>query len=282
MLDLTIAIPAKNEALNLPGCLDAIGKDFARQVVVIDSGSIDDTKTIAENFGASVVSFVWNGKFPKKRNWWLQNYPPSTTWVMFLDADEYLTADFKTALTHALSNAGDKVGFWLRYTIYFLEKPLKGGYPLDKLALFKVGSGIYEKIDEDRWSHLDMEIHEHPILSGSTGRIKEKIDHRDYKGVQHYVAKHNEYAWWEANRFNNMMQSPDTVRGFTFKQKIKYSLMRTPLVGPLFFLGSFFLLKGFLDGKRGFAFALLKMGYFTQVYCRYCEIKQATNTKLKV
>ena len=94
-LDLTIAIPAKNEETNLAACLDAIGKDFAEKIVIIDSGSTDKTKLIAAQYDVQVIDFNWNGKFPKKRNWYLRNYTPTTKWILFLDADEYLTPDFK-------------------------------------------------------------------------------------------------------------------------------------------------------------------------------------------
>ena len=93
---ITIAISTKNEEKNLPACLQAIG-NFAR-VVVIDSGSTDCTKQIATNFSAEVIDFKWNGKFPKKRNWYLQNHTPQTAWILFLDADEYLTPAFKKEL----------------------------------------------------------------------------------------------------------------------------------------------------------------------------------------
>src|SRR3954467_1579904 len=137
ILDLTIAIPVKNEEKNLPKCLEAIGHDLARKVVIIDSGSSDGTKAIAEKWGAEVIDFVWNGNFPKKRNWFLRNHRPKTRWVFFLDADEYLTEDFKNELRHKIGTENRKSGFWLSYTTYFLGKPLKGGYPLRKLALFQ-------------------------------------------------------------------------------------------------------------------------------------------------
>ncbi len=65
---------------------------------------------------------------------------------------------------------------------------------LKNLALFKPSAGAYERIDEESWSALDMEIHEHPILNGTTGIIKSQIEHQDFRGVTHYVAKHSEYA----------------------------------------------------------------------------------------
>ncbi len=269
-LDLTIALPVRNEERNLPGCLSAIGKDLASKIVIIDSGSTDRTPEIAKEFGVEVINFNWDGKFPKKRNWFLRNHSITTKWILFLDADEYLTESFKTELRETLQK-DDKVGYWLSYTIYFLGKQLKGGYPLRKLALFKVGAGEYEKIDEDQWSKLDMEVHEHPILTGDVGVIKGKIDHQDYRGVSHYVIKHNEYASWEAGRFLKTAGNEEIAKTWTWKQRLKYRLMKSVLIGPAYFLGSFFLLGGFRDGARGWAFAVLKMSYFTQVYCKIRE-----------
>jgi glycosyltransferase involved in cell wall biosynthesis len=98
LLDVTIAIPVKNEEKNLADCIDAIGDDFAAQIVVIDSGSTDGTRKIAIDAGIPLVDFKWNGQFPKKRNWFLRNYPLQTKWVLFLDADEIITEAFKSEL----------------------------------------------------------------------------------------------------------------------------------------------------------------------------------------
>ena len=117
-----------------------------------------------------------------------------------------------------------------------------------------------------------MEIHEHPILTGTVGKIRSKIDHRDFRDVHHYVAKHNEYSSWEARRFLANQASCDPS-GLTMKQRIKYRLVASPLAGIVYFLGAYFLMRGFLDGRRGFVFALLKMSYFTQVYCKICELR---------
>ena len=270
-LDLTIAIPVRNEERNLAGCLEAIGPDLARHIVVIDSGSTDKTIEIARNMGAEVVDFKWDGRFPKKRNWFLRNHAPTTKWVFFLDADEYLTADFKAELRKTLQDQqANKVGYWLSYTIYFLGEQLKGGYPLRKLALFQVGAGEYERIDEDQWSKLDMEVHEHPVLAGEIGVIQSKIDHQDFRGVSHYVLKHNEYAGWEAARFLKTNSAAVSDK-WTWKQRLKYRLMQSIWIGPAYFCGSFFLLGGFRDGARGLAFAILKMSYFTQIYCKIRE-----------
>lgn len=276
-IDLTIVIPVKNEEKNLPGCLEAIGADFARNIVVIDSDSTDNTRAIARRLNAEVINFVWDGKFPKKRNWFLRNHRPKTKWVLFLDADEYLTDAFKSEIRKALIS-DDKVGYWLQYTVHFMGKKLRGGYPLKKLALFQVGSGEYERIHEEKWSNFDMEVHEHPVLQGRLGLIRNKIDHQDFRGVSHYANKHIEYAGWEARRFlilnTNDNKTDNKTEKWTWKQRLKYRLLNSILVGPAFFFGSFFLFGGFRDGARGLAFAIFKMAYFTQVYCHIREGKK--------
>ncbi|GAB3904417.1 glycosyltransferase family 2 protein [Larkinella knui] len=279
-LDLTIAIPVRNEEKNLPACLAAIGPDLAQHIVLIDSGSTDSTRDIARSYGVKVIDFVWDGRFPKKRNWFLRNHTPETKWVLFLDADEFLTDAFKAELRQTLQREDTKVGYWLRFTVYFLGKENKGGYFLHKLALFQVGAGEYEKIDEDQWSRLDMEIHEHPVLNGEVGTIRSKIDHQDFRGMSYYITKHNEYSSWEAARFLKLAGDTQTAQRLTWMQRIKYSLMRTPFLGPIYFFGSFFLMGGFRDGSRGFAFAILKMAYFTQMYCKIRELEEGNKEKL--
>lgn len=276
ILDLTIAIPVKNEEQNLQACLSAIGKDLVAEIVIIDSGSSDNTKQIALINNVVVIDFVWNGTFPKKRNWFLRNYPIKTKWVMFLDADEYLTDEFKAELKSILETT-TKVGYWLNYSIYFMGKKLKGGYPLKKLALFVVGAGEYEKIDEGRWSNLDMEVHEHPLLKGETGSINNKIDHHDVRGISHYLLKHSEYADWEARRYLTTHDNCALCAEWTWKQRLKYRLLRSVLIGPVYFFGCFFYYQGFRDGEVGFAFAILKMSYFTQIFCKIRELEAVMN-----
>jgi len=277
-LDLTIAIPARNEEKNLPGCLECIGNDLASRVVVIDSGSTDATRSIATSFGADVLDFKWDGRFPKKRNWFLKEHAPATKWVLFIDADEYVTEAFKKELKKELP-ASNKSGYWIKYTIHFMGRKLKGGYPLKKLALFQVGSGMYECIEEENWSSLDMEVHEHPVLNGPVGRLHTKIDHRDFRDVSQYILKHNEYAGWEAARYLKSSADLSVRNQWTIRQRIKYKLMKSVWLGPFYFLGSFIFMGGFLDGSRGLAFAILKMSYFNQVYCKIRDISKNEKQK---
>ena len=275
-LDLTIVIPTKDDAERLDACLEAVGENFAAEVVVVDSRSSDQTSEVCDRHNATLLQFDWDGRFPKKRNWLLRNHTPPTRWVLFLDSDEILTDDLKSELRRELPRS-DQDGYWLSYSIYFLGKELRFGYPLKKLALFRVGAGEYERIEESRWSNLDMEIHEHPVIDGPVGEIRSKIDHRDFRDVSHYISKHNEYSSWEAHRFLQM-RGEESHQSLTLKQRIKYRLVESPFGGLMYFFGTYFLMRGFLDGARGLAFALLKMAYFTQVYCKIRELRTLKDT----
>ena len=273
-LELTIAIPVRNEELNLPVCLQAIGTDFVQRVVVVDSMSTDATAAVAAAHGAEVIDFHWNGKFPKKRNWFLRHHTPNTKWVLFLDADEILTPAVKREIAAALPNTSHQ-GFLLSYSNYFLGRRLRGGYPLRKLALFRVGESEYECIEEDNWSVCDMEVHEHPLVSDSVGLIRSLIDHRDLRGIDSYMRKHNDYAAWEAQRLFSHRHQPLASACWKPHQRLKYRLITSHWGGLAFFLGSFLLMGGWRDGGVGFAFCMLKAGYFTQIACRLRELEQA-------
>ena len=267
MIPVSVVIPVKNEEKNLSRCLGLL-EDFD-EVIVVDSYSTDNTPQIVGQFGRKLVEFKWNGKFPKKRNWTLRNIPLRNEWVFFLDADEFITEDFKKKLVGKISDT-HYVGFWVHYVNDFMGKTLRHGAVMPKLPLFRVGAGEYEHIEEDYWSHLDMEVHEHPILKGEVGEIKSPIIHCEFRGLTHYIQKHNEYSSWEANRF---LQMKDNRGKLTYRQRIKYQLIDTWLLGPLYFIYSYIYKLGFLDGRAGFIYAAYKMQYFFNVKAKIEELR---------
>jgi len=261
-LPVTVAVPVKNEEANLVACLERLAR-FA-EIVVVDSGSTDKTQEIAESFGARVVDFHWDGMYPKKRNWFLLNDPPKQPWVLFLDADEFVDDAFCDALHAAVTN-DQYNGYWLNYTNYFLGKPLKYGLAQRKLALFRVGQALYEKINEDGWSQLDMEIHEHPIVEGLMGEIEVHIDHRDYKGLGKFIEKHRDYALWEARRYAKLVEDPPVWQNFTPRQRFKYRHLAKWWYPWFYFAFTYLVKLGILDGSAGFHYAAYKAWYFQTI-----------------
>jgi glycosyltransferase involved in cell wall biosynthesis len=270
LIGVSICIPVRNEQHALPGCLNALGGDFT-DVVVVDSGSEDKTVEIAEHYGARVVQFTWNGRFPKKRNWALRNVAFAHDWVLFLDADEHLTASFRDELRTVIPITPHN-GFWLSYTNQFQGRDLRYGDRPRKLALFRPSAGEYEQFPEEFWSSLDMEIHEHPVLSGSTGHIKALIDHRDSRGLHHYIAKHNEYSTWEANRFRWFATAgADAWNKLNRRQRFKYKNMNKWWLAHVYFWTCVVVKGGFLDGMTGWRFAAMKHRYFQDVRLKIQE-----------
>lgn len=270
--NLTIAIPTYNEEKHIRECIDAIGKDFADKIFVIDSFSTDQTTSIAERLGARIIQFKWNGRYPKKRNWFLANYAHEIDWILFLDADEILSKSFKSEIKQTLLKTKNK-GFYINYSIYFLGKKLRGGVKMKKLALFKANCGNYERIEENSWSNLDMEVHEHPIINGKIGSIISEINHKDYNGITRYIDKHNQYSSWETYRYLKIKKEDISLNKFNNRQKLKYLILESPLSGLIYFFIQYILFGGWKDGLVGLYFALLKSSYFIQISCKIYEQK---------
>ena len=262
LLDVTVVVPAKNEEKNLGKCLKLLGR-FA-EVVVIDSSSTDATPQIAAECGARYANFIWDGKFPKKRNWFLLNHAMKTGWVLFLDADEFVTDSFCDEVAKSIKDPSYNA-YWLNYSSWFLGRQLRYGVPQRKLALFRTGSGFYERIEEENWSSLDMEIHEHPIISGRIGVINAKIDHNDDRGILKFVDRHRDYAAWEANRTILLRNDPAAWDNLSARQKFKYSHISKWWYPCFYFAIQYFGKLGLLDGSAGLQLAFYKLWYFNTI-----------------
>src|SRR5882757_9486081 len=121
---VSILIPIRNEAANLPRCLAAVA--WADEVFVVDSESTDGSQRIAEELGARVVQFEFNGTWPKKKNWALENLPFRNEWVFILDADEVLPAEAEAEFRTAI--AGEQTGFWINRRFMFMGRWLRHAY----------------------------------------------------------------------------------------------------------------------------------------------------------
>ena len=162
-------------------------------------------------------------------------------------------------------------GFWIRYHNFFLGKKLRFGVPQRKLALFVVGKGAYERIDENKWSKLDMEIHEHPIINGKVGELHTPIIHNDLRTLHSFIERHNEYSSWEAQRYLALRKTK--WASLTSRQRLKYSLIASSFFSFAYFLFAYVVRVGFLDGRAGFHYAILKFAYFHQINLKIKEIK---------
>ena len=131
-IPVTAIVMAKNEERNLAKCLRSVAQ-FA-QVFVVDSNSTDTTRAIAESFGARVIPFVWNGRYPKKKQWCLENLPFEYDWVLYLDADEELTPEAADEIADVLHVGPRYAAYFAGYNYVFLGRVLKHGHRIYKLV----------------------------------------------------------------------------------------------------------------------------------------------------
>jgi glycosyltransferase involved in cell wall biosynthesis len=257
---ISVLIPIKNEAANLPRCLAAVR--WADEIFVVDSQSTDGSMAIAEQNGAQVVQFHFNGTWPKKKNWALENLPFRNEWVFVLDADEVLPQEAEQEFAQAIANAGDKAGYWINRRFMFMGKWLRHSYyPNWNLRLFRHSLGRYEKLTDADTQSGDNEVHEHVIVNGPTGRLRCEMDHYAFPSVEVFVEKHNRYSNWEARvaADRQLGGSDAQIRNRVVgrRRRLKQLSQRLPFRPLLRFLYVFIWQKGFLDGREGYYFARL-------------------------
>jgi glycosyltransferase involved in cell wall biosynthesis len=257
---LSVIVPIRNEAQNLARCLASVG--WADEIFVVDSESTDGSQRIAEEFGARVVQFEFNGTWPKKKNWALGNLPFRNPWVFILDADEVLPAEAEAEFRTAIADAGERKGYWINRRFMFMGRWLRHAYyPNWNLRLFRHSLGRYEKLTEVATASGDNEVHEHVVVQGPTGRLRCEIDHYAFPSVEVFVEKHNRYSNWEARvaaaEGRGLSQSGLQSARVAQRRRLKRLAQRLPFRPLLRFLYVYIWQRGFLDGREGYYFARL-------------------------
>lgn len=264
---ISVLIPVKNEAGNLPACLASVA--FCNEVVVVDSHSTDRTRAIAEATGATVIDFDWNGEFPRKKNWALANYPWRNAWVLILDADEHITPALAQELGAIATNPPPGVaGYYVNRRFWFLDGWLNhcGYYPSWNLRFFRHALGRYEKLAASGGlGSGDNEVHEHVLLDGESDYLRGEMAHYAFPDIATWVEKHNRYSTWEARVqvAATAQTSPQVAidRNLARKRRLRQLAWRLPFRPLLRFLYHYVWRAGFLDGYRGYVFCRLMAWY---------------------
>ena len=262
-IPVSLLVPCKNEESNIEKCLKSV--NWIQEKFVVDSNSSDNTCKIAEELGAHVVQFQYNGGWPKKKNWALENLPFSYDWVLILDADECLPPEAENEIRTIVADSGEKhSGYWINRRYFFWGKPLKHAYfPNWNLRLFKHKLGRYEKITELATDSGDHEIHEHVVVQGTTGKLNSIMDHHAFPTIDSFIEKHNRYSNWEAVVESNVEDDESALQHERVKEKrrLRRIFRRLPFRPTLRFLYVYIWQLGILDGWAGYVFARLHGQY---------------------
>ena len=250
---ISLIVLTYNEEFNLPKCLKSV-EGLVSEIVIVDSGSTDKTKEIAERFSARFVVHGFKNQ-ADQFNWALDNVEIKSDWILRLDADEELLPELNAEIAENLPNAGEDVaGFYLNRRNYFKGRWVKHGgyYPIWILRLFRKGMARSEEREMDE--HL-------VLLGGKTEKFENDFIDNNLKGLGEWKKKHRNYAMREARSFVSQ-QNGESVGGQAgAKRKMKLQIYyRVPpfLRVILYFLYRYFILLGFLDGWTGTQFHVLQ------------------------
>jgi glycosyltransferase involved in cell wall biosynthesis len=277
---LTVVVPVLNEEENLSAALVSV--DWADQVIVVDSQSTDRTEEIARGTGADVVQFRYPGHGPKKKSWALANLPLRNDWVLLLDADERITPDLRREIEEAIA-ANRFDGYYVDREFMFMGRRLRCFSPNWNLRLFRAAQGRIENFElGDLPETGDNEIHEHAVVDGRVGFLRNPLRHDDYRDLGAWLDRHNRYATWEAHLYRKFRREPIGVGPVGFlrldpfrrKRVLRRVWARLPFRPALRFLVWYVGRRGFLDGRPGFVFCVLMSYYEFIIKAKMRELEQ--------
>ena len=252
MKDISLFIIAKNEGDKLRACIES-AKSICSEIILCDSNSTDNTVKLAEEMGAKVYQHDFTG-FADQKNFALSQC--TGKWALSLDADEVLTKELADEIA-SLPDDTDCNGFYIHRINYFLGGRMNYS-GLNKeyiLRLIRIGSGQYRNVL----------VHEGLEITGKTAHLKNEMLHYSYSDLENYFSKFNKYTSLAA-------------RDLKAKGR-KFSLLGTLFRLPFEFLKRYVLKLGFLDGIRGFIWAVCSTFYVFVKYIKLWDICRDKDSK---
>ena len=281
-MKLIAIILTSNEERHLARCISSLN-DIVHKVLIVDSYSSDYTLSIAQKYGAKVIQHEWVN-YATQFNWALTQLEADASWVLRIDADEYLTPELATEIRERLPTIGlDVHGVILNRRMTFQGKLIRFGgvFPVGVLRLFRYGHGQCE----NRW------MDEHIKVSGPTVDFKGELIDDNLNSLTWWTDKHNHYASREAVDLLNLeygFMQHDSVASLgagsqaSLKRWVKEKLYSRLPGGFRAFAYSFYryvIRLGFLDGQAGAAFHILQgFWYRYLVDAKVAEVRRYTRT----
>ncbi len=266
-IPVSAVVVTKNEAANIGRCLDALA-NFG-EIVVVDSASNDGTTRIAREKNARVFPFFWDGRYPKKRQWALDNIDFSYDWIFFVDADEVVTPKLAKEIARLFwKSPPERAGYFVKGRYVLNGRALRFGLKNNKLALIDRRYIEFPVVNDlDIPGMGEIEGHYQPVLKAEAagkkiGKLSRSLLHYASEDMTKWQDRHKRYALWQAE-MDLRNAWPGEVTGFRkFLKKLFRSLPATPHIA---FLHSYILKLGFLDGKEGRELAAMRSHYYSLV-----------------
>lgn len=245
-MKLSAIVITKNAGPDIDRTLKSLA--FADERIVIDSGSVDDTRERAARLGAKVLTKTWQGYGTQK------NYGRSIAqgdWVLFIDDDEVVTPELQKSITQAINNP-DKDFYWLRIVTIFLKKPLKHLYGHNS-RLFRTKAGkwtddlVHEQVQSNDGARIQLGDPHSRVLTG-------ELLHYSHPTTSSYLRRMDRYTTLDAKQ---MAQTKKHRSG----REITPSFFLPLHLAARQFIKLFIYRKGFKDGWAGFIWCLFSAYY---------------------
>jgi glycosyltransferase involved in cell wall biosynthesis len=239
---ISVIVITKNEAASIARCLESV--KWVDEIIVLDSGSTDDTVGICREYTAHVHQTDWPGFGPQK-NRALER--ATGDWVLSLDADEWVTPALRSEIASAIAHSQAVVAFRLPRLSSFCGRFMRhsGWWPDHVVRLFRRGAARFS----------DDAVHERVIVEGKTGTLHEPLMHETFVDLDELLAKMNNYSTLSAQD----MQRDGKRSGLAM------AVVRAAWA----FVRTYFLRGGFLDGREGF---MLAVATAESTYYRYVKL----------
>lgn len=246
---LSVAIITLNEEANLARTLESVR--WADEVVVVDSGSTDATRSIAEAHGARFVAEPWRG-FAAQKNYALSLC--TADWILSLDGDEVVSPELAASIQATLATAPAHTAYAMPRRNFFMGRWIEHGgyYPDAKLRLFPRGLGTFPETP----------VHETATVNGRTAVLQGDLLHYAYPTLTSYLE--------HMQRYSTLGAEVAARRGRTGRSLAAF--LNGVLLNPLAtFLYNYLLRLGFLDGREGLLLHLYHSAYVSWKYAKAWE-----------
>ncbi len=252
-ITLSVALAVYNEEKNLGRCLDSVA-GWVDEVVIVDGGSTDSTRDIANKFNAKVIVTDNPPMFHINKQKALEGC--TKMWILQLDADEVISDPLRKEIEAIIrtKDSNAPVGYFIPRKNFFLGHWLrKGGqYPDYVIRLFRNGSGKFPS----------KSVHEQIEIAGDVGYLKEPLLHYTYRTIGEYWKKANAYTQLTADELRS--KQTKGFGSYVYFEFIKPSII---------FLSLFIRHKGFVDGVYGFLFAIFSALHYPIAYQKYLRMR---------
>ncbi len=234
-LPISVFIITQNEADRIALIIKAAQK-VADEILVIDSGSVDNTIEIAQNLGAKTFYNKWQGYGQQKV---FGENLCKNKWILNIDADEEISIELANEISELFSSekARQNIGYKIKIVNKFFgeKKPKKFAYYYNQLRLY----------NKDYCGFKDSSVHDSVIVKGGNakkiGQLKNIISHQSFRSFKHWIEKINSYS---------TMQAEDA-----FKQGKNVSILKILITPSFAFLKAYFIRRYFIYGFNGLVYS---------------------------